>query len=674
MTEAGRHADHDDLETLVERFEKAWRRGQRPNIDDYLPVDKANRLAVLDELAHVELEFRLKAGEPACVEDYLRRYLVLGTNRTAILSLIAVERDMRRRLKPEPTLEEYTGRFPDFRKELLLLFRSSSGGRVPEEHQYPRSPANKLSDLSVAHVPASATSGGARCATPLQAAAPSAAALLPRAKLGGYSLVRQIGSGGMGTVFEAIQEGLDRRVAVKVLRNSALIGPTAVPRFRREAKAMARLRHPSIIPIYEVAEQDQIHYYTMQLVEGVPLSRVIHALREGTLGDKDPFDPDSYPSHQTQHNAGETDTSSLDDRSSEDARLASGRPVSLPSDPALVPISSDSLPQAPRREDMRDAGSSAVSAPRSTPTTKQSFVDAAVESIARIADALHQVHLHGTIHRDVKPGNLFLAGRRRLLLMDFGLAHQEGRSTLTLAGDVIGTPMYMSPEQATAGRSPVDHRTDIYSLGVTLYELLTLTAPYETGNVYDLLHQVLVKKPRTFKELNLPLAQELEAIVFKAMAKNPDQRHQTAKELAEDLRRYLDRTPSLEQKTPPVQKTVSQVQCIRCGVPLASSARLPVGQLVQCLKCNTVFRVPGPTSTPTEPRPASVVEAVDHAVLAEAEEESRRPKKAHENSGSKEHKLAPSADNAQDPAKSPAQRRKRSLCSTSLRLSMVQYA
>jgi serine/threonine protein kinase len=685
VTEAGRHpGDEQNLvEEIVDRFESAWQRGPRPNIDDYLPKDQASRSAVLPELALVELELRLKAGEPASVEDYLRRYLTLGTDRKVILRLIAAERHLRRRFKPGPTLEEYTARFPAFGKELLLLFQPSPGASPADEpyatsqpdYSFTLGPAPRGADA----VPLAATIAG----LPQRAGSVAPAIARPGLKLGGYTLLREIGSGGMGTVFEAIQEGLERHVAVKMLRDPAIMGDTGVRRFRREAAAIARLRHPNVIPVYSVGEQDGIHYYAMQLVEGVSLSKMIDSLRKGTLGDKDPFDPQSYPLPRDQRAPGERDTTSFHNSSSDDAVRASG-PLSLPSDVALVPLSSESLPQAP-------AGSSVPAAP-----TKKSFVRAAVESIAQVADALYQVHLQGIIHRDVKPGNLFLAGPGRLLLMDFGLAYQEGRSTLTLAGDVVGTPLYMSPEQTTGGRVRVDHRTDIYSLGATLYELLTLTPPYESLNTYALLHEVLVKKPRSFRELNLSLPPELEAITFKAMAKNPDQRYQTAKEMADDLQRFLqeenvtrpnaDRAdspgstehdtgvtppeprasvysyrcsgcgatlrtndpapagklikcplcntvaapfqadvPAPSQTALPGQQTVTEVACIRCGVVLKGPAPLPVGQLVQCLSCNTVFAVPPPTAPADEPSPSSAAPEIED--LPPAEEEEDRPKK-----------------------------------------------
>jgi serine/threonine protein kinase/tetratricopeptide (TPR) repeat protein len=317
-------------------------------------------------------------------------------------------------------------------------------------------------------------------------------------KLGEYVLGNEIGRGGMGAVFEAIQAGLERRVAVKVLRGAATISEKAIRRFHREAEAIARLHHPNIIPVYSVGEQDGIHYYAMELVDGVSLEQVIAKMRSGSAGRIDPFDPRTYSTRSA--------------------------------DPA-APAEAPAEPRARRVRTRRSHGSLVLD---------RHYVNTAVEVIAQAADALQHAHERKIVHRDVKPSNLLLAGPGKVVLSDFGLAHQEGVQSLTRTGDLFGTPMYMSPEQAMAGRADIDHRTDIYSLGATLYELLTLEPPCESTEPHSIFHEVIYREPRSFRRLNVRLPRDLEVITFKAMEKKPERRYQTAQELGDDLRRFLN--------------------------------------------------------------------------------------------------------------------------------------
>jgi tetratricopeptide (TPR) repeat protein len=172
-----------------------------------------------------------------------------------------------------------------------------------------------------------------------------------------------------------------------------------------------------------------------------------------------------------------------------------------------------------------------------------------VRSVARLgaqaAEALDYAHQLGVVHRDVKPGNLMVDGRGQLWVTDFGLAQfrQEGAESLTLTGDLVGTLRYMSPEQALAKRVVVDHRTDVYSLGATLYELLTLRPVFEGGDRQELLRQITFDEPRPPRKLNKALPAELETVLLKALEKNPAERYATAKELADDMRRWLADEP-----------------------------------------------------------------------------------------------------------------------------------
>ena len=159
------------------------------------------------------------------------------------------------------------------------------------------------------------------------------------------------------------------------------------------------------------------------------------------------------------------------------------------------------------------------------------------------AEALEHAHGLGVLHRDVKPANLLVDARGHLWVTDFGLARFQGNNELTLTGDLLGTLRYMSPEQALAKRGVVDHRTDIYSLGTTLFELLTLRPAFDGRDRQELLRQIALEEPTAPRRLDPSLPRDLETIVLKAMAKEPDGRYSAAEELADDLRRFLEDKP-----------------------------------------------------------------------------------------------------------------------------------
>jgi hypothetical protein len=189
-------------------------------------------------------------------------------------------------------------------------------------------------------------------------------------------------------------------------------------------------------------------------------------------------------------------------------------------------------------------------------TTERSHKSAAYfRSVAQLgiqaAEALEYAHQMGVIHRDIKPANLILENSSltthhsslRLWITDFGLAQCQSQDGLTMTGDLVGTFRYMSPEQALAKRVVVDQRTDIYSLGVTLYELLTLQTPFASENRQELLRQIAFEEPRPPRRINRNIPVELETIVLKAMEKNPADRYGTAQEVADDLRHFLEDKP-----------------------------------------------------------------------------------------------------------------------------------
>jgi len=290
---------------------------------------------------------------------------------------------------------------------------------------------------------------------------------LQESRIGDYRLMRELGRGGMGVVYEAEQVNLGRRVALKVLSATNRPDDRRRQRFELESRAAAGLRHPNIVPVYSAGQDGGVFYYAMQLIDGCSLSELI--ARAGTR------DPD-------------------------------------PSDTPPIP-----------------------------PVSTSEYYRFAARLVAEAAQALDYAHLLGVVHRDVKPGNLMLDRSGWLWAMDFGLAATLQAGDLTATGDRVGTVRYMSPEQATGRRGLIDQRTDIYSLGLTLYELLALQPAFE-GGVDDLIRRVTSGPPpiRGFAP-NVPV--ELVTVIQKAVEPDPADRYQTAQEMADDLARFLAGVP-----------------------------------------------------------------------------------------------------------------------------------
>ncbi len=338
--------------------------------------------------------------------------------------------------------------------------------------------------------------------------------------LGDFRILREIGRGGMGVVYEAEQRSLGRRVALKVLPFAAVMDHRQLQRFKMEAQAAAQLHHTNIVPVYSVGCERGVHYYAMQYVDGHPLSTVIRELRRlSGLDDADPGPAEGPVSHLAND-------------------LTSGRFVD-----GAVPGTNQ-----PATEGQPSTGtvSSTLGAVASSGSTRS---PAYVRSVARLgiqaAEGLRHAHDMAVVHRDIKPSNLLLDARGHVWITDFGLAQYrtESGATLTMPGDVLGTMRYMSPEQAAGRSSLLDHRTDIYSLGATLYELLALRPAFPAGDRHQLLRGIEADEPGALHRLNPAVAVDLETIVRKAMAKDPAGRYASCQELADDLRRFLDHRP-----------------------------------------------------------------------------------------------------------------------------------
>jgi serine/threonine protein kinase/Flp pilus assembly protein TadD len=324
--------------------------------------------------------------------------------------------------------------------------------------------------------------------------APAAGAESLTGTLGDFRLIREVGRGGMGVVYEAEQVSLGRRVALKVLPFAATMDPRQLRRFHNEARAAAGLHHTNIVPVYAVGCERGVHYYAMQFIDGRTLADLI-------------------------------------------AEHRGGPPSQVPTSPeaaaATVPPAAQATSAAPR-----DAA----------------YFRRAAEWGIQAAEALDCAHAVGVVHRDVKPANLLVDTTDRLWVTDFGLAQVQSDTRLTMTGDLVGTLRYMSPEQALAKRAVLDHRADIYSLGATLYELLTLQPAFAGTDRQELLRQIAFEEPKAPRRIDNAIPGELETIVLKALEKNPQERYATAQDLADDLDRWLKdepiraRRPSLVQR------------------------------------------------------------------------------------------------------------------------------
>ena len=329
-----------------------------------------------------------------------------------------------------------------------------------------------------------------------------------RRTLGDYCILREIARGGMGVVYEAEQLSIRRRVALKILPFATMLDKTTLKRFQNEVSAAAQLDHPNIVDIFAVGCERGVHHYAMRLIEGCTLADLIGRLR-------------------LMRHKGQVLNNSL----------------SLMDQAATIADAETVRGQATKK------------------TIKIAATSAHFRSIAEfgeaIAGALEHAHQNGIVHRDIKPSNLMLEEDGHAWVTDFGLAQVETGTALTMTGDLLGTIRYMSPEQALGRRVVLDHRTDIYSLGVTLYELLALQPLFDGEDRKELLKQIALAEPVALRKLNPSIPRELETVIHKAIRKDPDERYQSAIEIADDLRRYLEDKPILA-KPPGVAKRVSK--------------------------------------------------------------------------------------------------------------------
>jgi serine/threonine protein kinase/WD40 repeat protein len=340
-------------------------------------------------------------------------------------------------------------------------------------------------------------------------------------QLGEYHIVREIGRGGMGIVYEAVQESLGRHVALKVLPYHGLMNPIHLERFRREARAAARLHHTNIVPVFGVGEHTGIHYYAMQYIHGQGLNEVLQEAKRLRIHKEASASAPSLPA---------TVSESLLSGQFAGSSAIGGR------QPAVAKEKEADAPRPP---------GSSQSNLSSQPETQ--YYRQVAQIGVQVAEALEYAHGEGVLHRDIKPSNLLLDIHGRVWVTDFGLAKTDGTEEVTDPGDIVGTLCYMAPERFQ-GRA--DARSDVYGLGTTLYEMATLHAAFADTQRAQLINKVTHEEPPRPRKLDRKIPRDLETIILKAIAKDAAQRYPTAAALAEDLRRFVADRPICARRVP----------------------------------------------------------------------------------------------------------------------------
>jgi eukaryotic-like serine/threonine-protein kinase len=415
---------------------------------------------------------------------------------------LAEEFLQRRRNGEAPTLAEYLERYPDLADEiravfpaLLLMERADPGSS-----ELARTPGGN-DDERPDGVPA---------------------------QLGDFRILREVGRGGMGVVYEAEQVSLGRRVALKVLPPQALANPHYLGRFEREAKAAARLHHTNIVPVYGVGSDRGIHYYAMQFIHGQALNEVLGELKRLRHDRVVTPLPQAVRADRAQAAVAEIAQS-----------LLTGPIAALTVD-APLPSGSGSTARRERTAGSTASGSGSLPGQSGSAYAHRAYWLSVARVGVQAAEALAYAHTEGILHRDIKPSNLLLDARGHVWVADFGLAKTADQHDLTTTGDIVGTIRYMAPERFQ-GRTDV--RSDVYSLGVTLYELAALTAAFPESDRHQVIKQVTTEEPIHLRRVAPAMPRDLRTIIHKAIDKDPTRRYVSASALAEDLQRFLDDRP-----------------------------------------------------------------------------------------------------------------------------------
>jgi serine/threonine protein kinase len=508
-------------------------------------------------------EIRNPESEKAANSDFELRASKFGTEPSPqLLQILEVYLDeLEHGAQPNP--QELLARHPELADELqgclasleFLHVKSEISKTKSQDHPIIKSqePNSKLSDLEI---------GSWNLGFP------------PLGQLGDFRLLREVGRGGMGVVYEAEQISLRRRVALKVLPFAAALDAKQLQRFKNEALAAAGLQHPHIVPIHAVGSDRGVHYYAMQFIDGKSLADVIAQLRKEREAQREIPNPKSEKNEPQMKHGFNTDSVPCS------IRVPSVAPSSQLESTVEDRVASDETPVDARRSSIIDSQSSVFHPRSSILNPRSSFFRTVAQLGIQAAEALEHAHRLGIVHRDIKPANLILDNEGKLWVTDFGLAMVQNNAELTVTGDLVGTLRYMSPEQATAQRGLLDQRTDIYSLGATLYELLTLRPVFAESDRHQLLAQIATVDPRRPRRHNPAIPQDLETIIQKALGKSPQERYATAEQMAEDLKRFLADQPIRARRPSVSDRAVKW--CRRHKALVAGSIFLIVGTSILC--------------------------------------------------------------------------------------------
>jgi serine/threonine protein kinase/Tfp pilus assembly protein PilF len=435
------------------------------------------------------------------------------------VELLAEDFLARERRGERPSLAEYVARYPDLAAEIHELFPV-------------------LLDIEDAR--------GDDVDPPGQAAGPTTQ---PIERLGDYRISREVGRGGMGVVYEAEQESLGRRVALKVL-TTTLATPQQVRRFECEARSAARLHHTNIVPVFGVGHERGVHYYVMQFIPGQPLDEVLKEVRRLRRSGSAAAPRASDTLTDERATASEVALTLLCGLSAP----VPTRAIELadrylnPTTTHAAPDEARALPAPAEPTTVRPpsiASSDLLSSSTDLVGSGRLYAHAVARIGVQVADALEYAFEQGIIHRDIKPSNILLDVYGTAWVTDFGLAKVIGQEGLTQSGDLVGTLRYMPPERF---RGQADRRGDVYAFGLTLYEMLALRPAFDEPDRARLIRQITDEEPPRLLRLDPSIPRDLATIVHKAMAREPAHRYATAGDLAADLRRFLDDRPIVARR------------------------------------------------------------------------------------------------------------------------------
>ncbi|MFC1522068.1 serine/threonine protein kinase [Elusimicrobiota bacterium] len=322
---------------------------------------------------------------------------------------------------------------------------------------------------------------------------PRPAKTFPEKTMGDFELIREIGSGGMAKIYLAEQLSLKRPVALKVLEPKNILNDKAIARFKREAQTVANLSHENIIPIHAFGENSGSYFIAMEYVCGLTLDRIIKSAQERSMPTLNaPF------------------IEGLLDKNLEAVKQGSSQ----------------------KWKDL-------FSVEQNKSFWRKGPIESICAIMSQIASALKLSHSLNIIHRDIKPSNIIIDLKGTARLLDFGLTKTQEPSELTQSTEFLGTIYYAAPEQMPGSYQNPAPQSDLYSLGVVLYEMLTLNRPFEGKTISDVAKNITTQAPPSPREFNPIIPQELEKLILKAIEKDPAKRHQNAEELMQDLKRWV---------------------------------------------------------------------------------------------------------------------------------------